>query len=399
MPTKPYTHFNLHLKLDQHKPLSREREERWQDMITLTDNNIASTALIFFAELLELLDPKAGPCTFTCENFYGPDSMSNRNQKWELSTGNISLRREIVEGMSESWQSIETETDIIEVSGLNRIELQWDGNLRSGTTFDSITLTNLDEDEEAAILNCAGSLYAVVNNCRTDTDKALKKLQKIRPRDPGTPAWSEFTESFFDNKKDSWYSRLNTNALRKLEGNELKLAQKILLTSADDSSIIGIRELMLVDGIPKLEKIFRTGTGIRKIMAAHGLILIKELCDGDSDYSEALDEIIRTHPDVTTRATAINRLVPVRTERTREVMFSSIEDPDYIVRYLASNALMKFHGLEGNITRFEEIYKLIQTESTLEITDAEKQNFASAGRKLKELLGPYSPPMPPGGGL
>ena len=104
---------------------------------------------------------------------------------------------------------------------------------------------------------------------------------------------------------------------------------------------------------------------------------------GDEDWSR---EVLRVllgagyWNDRLDAAIALAAFVP--TERIVDALASCVQDPDYLVRYHASNTLLSYAGLQPDVTGHEQVFALIRSTSTPEDRSRAAAGLAGAVRSV-----------------
>lgn len=158
----------LHLNVIGALSLPESFRSRWESLLKDTSNSPDSPFLIFLGEIMSLLDGGA-PCVFETDNFQEGHAYG-RTVSYSLHTPRLSLKRDLDQGLSESWQSIETnadETTFIHPEGSP--DLVWSGDINTGPWGLFIILKGLHLKDETRILELARSLFRVVVFFREET--------------------------------------------------------------------------------------------------------------------------------------------------------------------------------------------------------------------------------------
>lgn len=156
--------ITLQLTLDDARALSGSQATRWKavcDGVWKYD----VPYIVFLGELLGILDGDPDP-RFTASVYTNVDMFGGCEQRWRLRTRHITLRREISQAISESWQHVDVEDDFVRITGLPaRMFLDWDGGLGFGMT---ITVGNIAAALEPAVLSLARQLFRKVEVARSE---------------------------------------------------------------------------------------------------------------------------------------------------------------------------------------------------------------------------------------
>jgi HEAT repeat protein len=154
--------ITLRLTVEDPRKLSRENRQRWPD-VTGEAMESDSPYIIFLGELLGLLDDDQSP-RFAASAYSTVDMFGGCDQRWTLTTRQARLRREFSQEINESWQHVNVEVDLVEITGLPAgVFLEWDGDL--GGEMD-VGVGNIPLPLEAPILAMARSLFKTVNVAR-----------------------------------------------------------------------------------------------------------------------------------------------------------------------------------------------------------------------------------------
>ena len=176
--------ITLRLRLEQPRPLPEEYRQRWPNV---TGEAMESDApyIIFLGELLGLLDNDRSP-RFSASIYTDVDMFGGCDQRWTMTTRHACLRREISQAINESWQHVDVEEDLVEVTGLPAgVFLEWDGDL--GGEMD-VVAGNVLLNLEAPILALAGALFASLTVTREEASaysKVRADLKRERGRESG----------------------------------------------------------------------------------------------------------------------------------------------------------------------------------------------------------------------
>lgn len=168
--------ISLDLKVEQPKSMPALYGQRWPDLIKAVGQYDAPF-LIFLGELLGLLDNDPAP-KFTCARYSSVDMFGGRDQDWTLRTRHARIHRQISQAISESWQRVEVETDLVQITGLPQdIFIEWDGDLIAEL---ELTVGNIVQELEPDILRIAHELFAAVEHTRVAASKQDKLRAELR---------------------------------------------------------------------------------------------------------------------------------------------------------------------------------------------------------------------------
>lgn len=176
--------ITLRLRLEQPRPLPEDYRQRWPNVSGEALEGDAPS-IIFLGELLGLLDNDRSP-RFAATTYSTVDMFGGRDQRWTLTTRHACLRREISQEINESWQHVDVEEDLVEVTGLPAgVFLEWDGDLGGQM---QVVAGNILVNLEAPILALAGALFASVTVTREEASaysKVRADLKRERGRNSG----------------------------------------------------------------------------------------------------------------------------------------------------------------------------------------------------------------------
>jgi HEAT repeat protein len=175
--------ITLRLTVEDPRKLTREYRKRWPNV---TGEAMESDApyIIFLGELLGLLDSDQSP-RFAASVYSTVDMFGGCDQRWKLTTIHVCLRREFSQEINESWQHVNVEADLVDVTGLPPgVFLEWDGDL--GGEMD-VGVGNVPLTLEAPILAMARALFKTVNVAR-ERASAYSKVRADLKRESGQGA-------------------------------------------------------------------------------------------------------------------------------------------------------------------------------------------------------------------
>jgi len=168
--------ISLKLTLAQPQPIPNSYRKRWHDLIKSADKYDAPY-LIFLGELLGLLDNDPAP-KFSCACYSSVDMFGGRDQDWTLRTRRACIHRRISQEISESWQRVEVEADIVQITGLPKdVFIEWDGDLIGEL---ELTVGNIAEELEPDILRIAQELFATVKHKHIASSKQGKLRAQLK---------------------------------------------------------------------------------------------------------------------------------------------------------------------------------------------------------------------------
>jgi uncharacterized protein len=150
----------LHLNVTGARSLLESFSIRWESLLKGTSNSPESPFLIFLGETLSLLDGGA-PCVFEAGTFEEGHAFG-RTVSYSLHTPRLSLKRSLDQCINESWQSMTTDADeTIFTHPQGTPDLIWNGDINTGPWGMSLTLKDLQLQEETRVLALARSLFLV----------------------------------------------------------------------------------------------------------------------------------------------------------------------------------------------------------------------------------------------
>ena len=174
--------------------------------------------------------------------------------------------------------------------------------------------------------------------------------------------WEYFMENFFGDPYMMWHDGIDAQSVCLLEGAERDQAESMLLESMEAGShyaAMGLRELKSQRAIPVMKRLWEKVGSDLKIQIAVALNVIEDT----DEYTPDLIQILYNNrsPYVRLNAAITLRIFP--TDDTIQALFDSVStDPDYLVRFHASESLLHIHGLEPTISEHKEIFQLICVE-------------------------------------
>ncbi len=178
-------------------------------------------------------------------------------------------------------------------------------------------------------------------------------------RNHTSAAFERFRYSFFEDP-NSARDALDTRSLVPLEGEERSRAEDMLIAFLPDSrAVIGLGALRSRRAEPQLEKLFEDERR-QQLAARHDpnggwyrfalLYLARALwlIDPDPRWAEAAIDALGSSADWTARMHAAEALYDVRPNAVVEALVKALDDPDGLVRYHATRALLAIHGLPAD---------------------------------------------------
>ena len=119
--------------------LPKELQSKWSKSLTKVKADSDKSAIIFLAELLELLTGEK--TTFQCAGVVDYDMFGACDYQWTLTSGKSRIVRQLQRDISESWQRVEVEADNVITHGLEKYKFKWNGECGG-------TLSTLEVDLE-----------------------------------------------------------------------------------------------------------------------------------------------------------------------------------------------------------------------------------------------------------
>ncbi|MBN2494440.1 MAG: ankyrin repeat domain-containing protein [Deltaproteobacteria bacterium] len=166
--------FDLDLRASKPRALSTALQSRWDALLASTAGPMAGSehgpaCISFLAELLCLLSGQAN-WTFSCSRWDLEGGGMRTELAWTIEAGPAGLDYELDQGLSDSWQRIETFARRLEARGLPEwCEIRWNDELATEHSSMELTVTACDEAREAGILELAAGLFAELSHAREHT--------------------------------------------------------------------------------------------------------------------------------------------------------------------------------------------------------------------------------------
>ncbi|MBN2229254.1 MAG: HEAT repeat domain-containing protein [Candidatus Thorarchaeota archaeon] len=196
-------------------------------------------------------------------------------------------------------------------------------------------------------------------------------------------------DNFFGNPYMMWHDGINPKSVCYLKGEERDRAEIMLIESMEDGShyaAMGLRELKSQKAIPIMKELLKKVGSDLKIQIALALNTIEDTTEYVPDIIDVLQ--YNGSPYVRLKAAMVLRNYP--TIEVIESLFTAIEkDPDYLVRYHASESLLHIHGFRPNISEYKEIFHLICVEFDSDHPDSYREavkQYTKAADMLRDLF-------------
>jgi hypothetical protein len=174
--------------------------------------------------------------------------------------------------------------------------------------------------------------------------------------------WEYFMDNFFGDPYMMWHDGIDPTAASRLQGEERTKAEKMLIESMNRGNYwapMGLREMKSKKAIPYMKELIETAYSRLGIEIAVALNVI----ENTTDYVPYLIHALQNVSSPYDRFAAAIALREFGTPEAIDALFEAIKDPDYLVRNHASESLLAIHGLEPTISKHDEIFGFICTDS------------------------------------
>jgi hypothetical protein len=218
--------------------------------------------------------------------------------------------------------------------------------------------------------------------------------------DAGRQMSAEFERFRFSFFEDPYSARdaLDTPALEKLEGEERRRAEDMLIAFLPDSrAVIGLGVLRSRRAEPKLAELFDAER--RRQVAAGSdpdggwypfalLYLVRALwlIDPDPRWAEAAIDALASSTTETARQHAAEALYDVRLPAVAKALIKALDDPDGLVRYHATRALLAIYGLPADPNDLQHMMYRVMSDDRARHDGGKRDILAAiAGRPILPL--------------
>jgi len=199
-------------------------------------------------------------------------------------------------------------------------------------------------------------------------------------------AWRAWKEATFGTDYMIWHDGLYTGGIARQQGKaRAETLQMLLLglqlgdpVAAEALGAMGAREAL--EGLRALLPNTRGQATVTVALAIHDL-------EPDPALADEIIEVLRAHPLWGDRIKAAIALRRFPAEKVGDVLLHSVaHDPDYLVRYHASDSYLRVHDVDPpEISEHPDIFGDIVTGDERKPAPADFQRFARAAEALRRL--------------
>lgn len=198
-------------------------------------------------------------------------------------------------------------------------------------------------------------------------------------------AFKAFHEEFFGRSSYlQWHDGVDLTVLKPLRGKERVEVEEMLiedLLAGGMWAARGLGELRSAKSLPHLKVIAKKGLGSEAIWAAEAI----EKIEGTGTFVRVIIDNLSNAGNWGTRINAAMVLRAFPRDDVVEALFTGMLDKDMLVRNHSAESLLAIHGLTPNISKHEDIYRLLVADSSKHGKSAGEQH-GEAASMLRALL-------------
>ncbi|MHA1771769.1 MAG: HEAT repeat domain-containing protein [Candidatus Thorarchaeota archaeon] len=183
-----------------------------------------------------------------------------------------------------------------------------------------------------------------------------------------------------------WHDGIDPKAVTYLEGEERKKAEEMLIQSLRKGSkyaAMGLRELKSQRAVPVLKDVLRSAAGDLKVQVC---VALNEI-EGTTAYVDGIIDVLLQSESWSEQIEAAISLRRYNTPEVIKALFTAVSDPEYLVRYHASEALLAIHGFTPDISSHDKIFAEIAPSVEDGVPEEEcKRHYERAVGMLTDLF-------------
>jgi len=200
---------NLEIIVSDCKTILKEFKHKYSKCFNNVQNEYNIPYLIFLCEIASILDSDPNP-VFSASSYTDIDMFGGRSQYWQIRTRNITIERALEKEINESWQSVNTIVDTLDINGiLNDVFIDWNGAFGFEQKF---VIGNINDLAIEKIIAVARKLFKKVETLIKPTQEKdkirsdLKRQYKLTEKSAIQPSkynLSSYGELLLDEDEDS----------------------------------------------------------------------------------------------------------------------------------------------------------------------------------------------------